>query len=116
MILPMQGGVPAVGELTYHGHVLIEQYKGAGLYMVTGKADELNALSKLKGAVLITVLTDKGEKPWAEMDAIIDKSKANALAVASEKPTLTDKDTVRETMLKMVKNKNFERTDWVKEE
>lgn len=58
IILPMQGGSPSVGELKYHGHVLIEQYKTTGLYMVTGKTAELDALAKMANAQAITKITD----------------------------------------------------------
>lgn len=58
IVLPVQGGSPVVGELKYTGHVLIEMYKTTGLYMVTGKAAELTALSALTKAQTITKVTD----------------------------------------------------------
>lgn len=150
IILPMSGGSPVTNNLTYVGHVLIEQYKTSGLYMVTGKEAELDAIIALSNATVITKLTDtkvddvkpidpidpkpvdpKVEDPidvkktltsaWAELDskpekAIVDKINVITAAEVTSKPVITDKDSAKDIILKMVKNKEFERDYWVKYE
>lgn len=154
IVLPVQGGSPVVGELKYHGHVLIEMYKTTGLYMVTGKAAELTALSALTKAKPITKVTDvkptavtvdpkvepveelitvKGgtepveptpdPKQWGELDTkivVTEVTKLNALlsaeSTSAQKPVVDDKMTYREVLKKMVTNKDFEKTHWVKDE
>lgn len=121
IILPMQGGIPVIGNLTYTGHVLIEKFKTSGLYMVTGKESELDALSALSGAVLISKITDDEKDNWKELKDKPDKTakdKINEMvnAEVTSKPVITDKDSFREIILKLVKNKDFEKTEWVKYE
>jgi hypothetical protein len=129
MILPVQGGSPVVGEIKANWS-LIEMYKASGMYQVTGTAEAISALSKLPGALLITTVTEASttkegevtvEKPqYSELSAVVkvDLKTTNDLMTAemnSVKEPITDKDTNREAILKMVKNKNFEKDYWVKE-
>ena len=68
MVLPVQGGSPAVDttKTPYHGHVLIEMYKTTGLYMVTGSAAQLDALSKATKVQQITKVID------VKAEAVVD--------------------------------------------
>lgn len=62
-------------------------------------------------------------KQWAELDTKIvatEVTKLNALlsaeSTSATKPVVDDKMTYREVLKKMVTNKDFERTHWVKDE
>lgn len=130
MVLPVQGGSPVVGETKASGWVLIEMYKTTALYQVTGTTEAITSLTLLPNALLISKVTEASsekvgevtiEKPqYSELAEVtkVDPKKVNDMLTAATaiKEPITDKDTNREAILKMVTNKNFERDYWVKDE
>lgn len=135
MVLPVQGGSPAIGEIKVNWS-MIEMHKTTGVYQVTGTTAAINALSKLPNALLITTVTDasttkevdpdtkqevtKTVPQYSELSVVskIDLKATNDM-IAAELPAVktpvTDTDTNRDIILKMVNDKDFEKNFWVKE-